>query len=41
MPIGAALTRMTANAHKFDPAAVRERDLQLAAAASGSAPDGE
>jgi len=41
MAIGAALTRMAANARKFDPAAVRERDLQLAAAASGSAPDGE
>ena len=41
MPIGAALTRMAASARKFDPAAVRERDLQLAAAASGSSSDGE
>ena len=41
MAIGAALTRMAASARKFDPAAVRERDLQLAAAASGSASDGE
>jgi ParB family transcriptional regulator, chromosome partitioning protein len=41
MAIGAALTRMAASARKFDPSAVRERDLQLAAAASGSAPDGE
>ncbi len=41
MPIGAALTRMAASARKFDPDAVRERDLQLAAAASGSSADGE
>jgi ParB family chromosome partitioning protein len=41
MAIGAALTRMAASARKFDPAAVRERDLQLAAAASGSSSDGE
>ncbi len=41
MAIGAALTRMAASARKFDPAAVRERDLQLAAAASGSVSDGE
>ncbi|MEX2207704.1 MAG: ParB N-terminal domain-containing protein [Myxococcota bacterium] len=41
MAIGAALTRMAASARKFDPAAVRERDLQLAAAASGSSADGE
>jgi ParB family chromosome partitioning protein len=41
MAIGAALTRMAASARKFDPAAVRERDLQLVAAASGSASDGE
>jgi len=41
MAIGAALTRMAASARKFDPGAVRERDLQLAAAASGGAPDGE
>ena len=41
MAIGAALTRMAASARKFDPAAVRERDLQLAAAASGLTSDGE
>jgi ParB family chromosome partitioning protein len=41
MPIGAALTRMTASARKFDVDKVRERDLQLAAAASGSSSDGE
>jgi H+/Cl- antiporter ClcA len=41
MAIGEALTRMTASARKFDPESVRERDLQLAAAASGAAPEGE
>lgn len=41
MAIGAALTRMAASARKFDPDAVRERDLQLVAAASGSAPEAE
>ncbi len=41
MAIGAAHTRMAASARKFDADKVRERDLQLAAAASGSAPDGE
>jgi ParB family chromosome partitioning protein len=41
MPIGAALTRMGASARKLDPAAVRERDLQLVAAASGPVSDGE
>jgi len=41
MPIGAALTRMAASARKFDPDAVRERDLQLVAAASGSSSDAE
>jgi hypothetical protein len=32
---------MAASARKFDPAAVRERDLQLAAAASGPVSDEE
>lgn len=41
MPIGAALTRMSASARKLDPAGVRERDLQLVAAASGPVSDGE
>ena len=41
MAIGAALTRMAASARTFDPDAVRERDLQLAAAAAGSAPEAE
>ncbi len=41
MAIGAALTRMAASARKFDASGVRERDLQLAAAAAGPIPDGE
>jgi ParB family chromosome partitioning protein len=38
MPLAAALTRMMGAARKFDPAAVRERDLALVAAV---APDGD
>jgi len=41
MPIGAALTRMTASARKFDAGKVRERDLALVAAAGGSEPEAE
>lgn len=36
MAVGAALTRMAASARAFDVAAVREQDLALAAAMSGS-----
>jgi hypothetical protein len=38
MPLAAALTRMMGAAKKFDPTAVRERDLALVAAV---APDGD
>jgi hypothetical protein len=32
MPIGEALTRMAANARRFDPASISARDLALVAA---------
>ena len=41
MPIGAALTRMAANARKFDAASVREGELALVAAAASGEPDAE
>jgi ParB family chromosome partitioning protein len=41
MPIGQALTRMAASAKKFDPGAVRERDLALVAAVSGPPAEAE
>ncbi len=36
MPIGEALTRMTASLRKFDPKSVRPQDLALVAAVSSS-----
>jgi hypothetical protein len=41
MPIGAALTRMSASARKFDAGSVRERDLALVAAVSPGEPEAE
>jgi ParB family transcriptional regulator, chromosome partitioning protein len=41
MPMGAALTRMTAAARRFDAGKVRERDLALVAAVAPSEPEAD
>ncbi len=41
MPIGQALVRMAASAKKFEPGAVRERDLALVAAVAPAEPEAE